>query len=59
MNTPPVVELSPTDVDRLRRWLERPSGALTTDTDMRHLPRRGLVFEAVEGGKIWVKVVDR
>ena len=54
-----VIELGPTDVERLRRWLISPSGALTTDTDMFHFPRRGLVFNAVEGGSVWVRVAPR
>lgn len=54
-----IVELDRTDTERLRRWLEHPNGALTTDTDMRHLPRRGLTVEAVEHGGVWFRVVDR
>jgi hypothetical protein len=54
-----VIELRPVDVERVRRWLLSPSGALTTDTDTRHRPRRGLVFNAVEDGSIWVRVVPR
>ena len=54
-----VIELGPTDVERLRRWLISPSGALTTDTDVFHFPRRGLVFNAVEDGSVWVRVAPR
>lgn len=56
---PLIVELSSVDKERLLRWLESPNGSLTTDTDMLHLPRRGLTFEAVEGGRVWVRVTPR
>lgn len=59
MEQPIVFRLNATDAERLRKWLEWPSAALTTDTDMTQETRRGLVFTPQAGGDIEMRMVER